>query len=412
MRTNTEVFASVSARAALSGRAISTAIFAAVLCLAATGQAGAQGITVAPVHLQANTQLEAFYANRLKMAPPATRAKIEALQAEARQKGLGYSIGYTTASDLSLQQLTGAREPAGQMQKATQQNAFASEAMQVDTAEAMKFHVGPMVLACNAGSASFDWRTLGKVTPIKNQNPCGSCWDFAAVAAYESSYAIRNNVLINVSEQHILDCAGAGTCAGGWYMPVWDWMLTHKVVATATLPYTAHDAACPAGLSGLYKDVAWGWVAPGGAVPTVAQMKAALCAHGPLAVAMQIWENDKHYTGGVMNDGPTTALNHAVTIVGWDDNHKDINNHVVPAWLVKNSWGPYWGINGYFWIAYGSNNIGYHAAWVLAPSTKYILPPKFLDVIAKYKLIPIPIPGPGPGPDPIRPMQNMQQIQH
>jgi len=287
------------------------------------------------------------------------------------------------------------------MQRAPQQNAFAAEAIQIDAAEAMKYHVGPIILACHASSASFDWRTLGKVTPVKDQGYCGSCWDFAAMAAYESAYAIRNGTMIDTSEQQVLDCAGAGTCAGGWYMPVWDWMLTHKIVNEATLPYTAHDAACPSGLSGSYQDVAWGWVAPGGAVPTVDQIKAALCAHGPLAVAMQIWENDKYYTGGIMNDGPTTAYNHAVTIVGWDD--------AKHAWLVKNSWSTGWGISGYFWVAYGSNNIGYHAAWVQAPSNKFIIPIKLLDVIAKYKLIPIPTPG--PGPDPMRNMQ-MQQIQH
>ncbi len=403
MRRSTKVIA--PACAALSGRAVSTVFIASVFCLVAGGQAGAQDVTqpttmVTPVQVQANAQQEAFYANRLKMASPQIKARLDALQTEGKQRGWTFTVGYTTAMDRSLAQLTGAREPAGFAEKAPQQNAFAAEAIKVYDAEAMKYRVGPFVLACRAAAAAFDWRTLGKVTPVKDQDGCGSCWDFAAIAAYESAYAIRNNVMINASEQHVLNCAGAGTCGGGWYMPVWDWMLTHKVVTEATLPYTAHDAACPAGLAGLYSDVAWGWVVPGGAVPTVDQMKAALCAHGPLAVAVMATPAFQAYTGGVLNQGPMTAYNHAVTIVGWDD--------AKHAWLVKNSWGTGWGLNGYIWIAYGSNNIGYHAAWVQAPSNKFIIPHRLIDVIAKYKLIPIPT----PGPDPMKPMQNMQQIQH
>jgi C1A family cysteine protease len=60
-----------------------------------------------------------------------------------------------------------------------------------------------------AAPASFDWRTQGAVTPVKDQKGCGSCWAFAGVGAVESFNFIKNKKFTVLSEQNAVDCAGS-----------------------------------------------------------------------------------------------------------------------------------------------------------------------------------------------------------
>jgi cathepsin H len=57
--------------------------------------------------------------------------------------------------------------------------------------------------------ASVDWRTKGVVARVKNQGSCGSCWAFSSVACMESHHAIATGSLVELSEQNLVDCAGA-----------------------------------------------------------------------------------------------------------------------------------------------------------------------------------------------------------
>jgi cathepsin L len=90
-------------------------------------------------------------------------------------------------------------------------------------------------------------------------------------------------------------------------------------------------------------------------------MKEAIAKYGAIATSVKVTPAFQAYAGGIFDEHTRVSgqkdVNHAVTIVGWDDNKR--------AYLVENSWGPRWGDKGFIWVEYGCNNIGYGASWVV-----------------------------------------------
>lgn len=213
---------------------------------------------------------------------------------------------------------------------------------------------------------AFNWRDYGKLTPVRSQSSCGSCWAFTAAAVLEAQFRIRRNMAdVDLSEQHILDCSEgqgrkAGSCGGGWYGPVFEYFRTKSLINEMDLPYRNQDMSCPPQTPDRgFRIVAWGYVKPDAGIPGQRELKEALCKYGPVAACLKVTPAFQAYRSGIFDEFCDVSgerdINHAITIVGWDDNKE--------AWLIKNSWGTNWGDKGYVWVKYGSNNIGYGAAW-------------------------------------------------
>lgn len=350
------------------------------------------------------------YAKREISAPAQIKTRLATLRQQLQARGRRFSVGYTTALDIPLEVLSATRIPRNLPTVTERVNTRATQLQRVDrTALSEAARINPDILKfalrCNAKGKSWDWRRNGKVTPVKAQI-CGTCWDFTSMGAFEGSYAIRNNALVDASEQYILNCASAGTCAGGWWMPVFDFMLANGTATETDVPFTGNDSAsCPTGTTLPYRVSAWAFVGSdySKVAPTDA-MKQALCEHGPLAVAVQTDTAFQAYTGGASGDEVFDEtdqsfpwIDHGVTLIGWDD--------AKGAWLIKNSWGTGWGSTcgfgserGYMWIAYGSNNIGIAAAWVDAQSRFFRLPTDWLRILEKENIRVRPLPEPDPGP--------------
>jgi len=225
--------------------------------------------------------------------------------------------------------------------------------------------------------ASWDWRTKGVVTPVKNQGDCGSCWAFSTTGDIESQWALKGNTLTQFSEQLLVDCSHGcceelnqsvcnSGCEGGWqwnaYTDIESW---GGIALESAYPYTGVDGTCRKNSTKLMAPITNYTCL---SVPNAAdedQMAAYLVAHGPLAVALNA-ELVEDYSSGIIDpyfpgeECDPTQLDHAVLIVGYGSESSWFGS--TPFWIVKNSWGSEFGENGYFRIYRGDGCCGINQA--------------------------------------------------
>ena len=213
---------------------------------------------------------------------------------------------------------------------------------------------------------AFDWRNQGGVTSVKSQGNCGSCWAFSTVGSFEANIKIEDGVEKNLSEQYLVSCNTEGWgCDGGWWAHDYhEWKKPSGepdagAVYEADFPYTARDDPCNPPHTHHEKIDSWTFVGSQYGVPSTQAIKQAIYDHGPVSAAVCVNSAFQRYSGGVFTGPHCTDINHAIVLVGWDDNQG--TNGV---WILKNSWGTGWGEGGYMRIAYGTSLVGYSANYV------------------------------------------------
>ena len=193
-----------------------------------------------------------------------------------------------------------------------------------------------------------DWQTLGKVTSVKNQLSCGSCWAFAAIAAMESGYLINYATSLNLSEQELVSCATAAWgnygCGGGWPHKALNYIISQRIIKEIYFPYTASNSPCPLIFPAVYKYPAKSktMVLPQNRMDTFLQA----LNQRPIAVAFKVTSGFYSYSSGIYDPSfdaacGTPGINHAVLAVGYSLGCK-------PYIRFKNSWGTSFGESGYF----------------------------------------------------------------
>lgn len=221
--------------------------------------------------------------------------------------------------------------------------------------------------------ASFDARDAfpGCVHAIRDQGQCGSCWAFSASEALSDRFCIATNGTDNVvlSPEQLVSCDWEGNmgCNGGMLRFAWDYMEVFGLVPDDCFPYTAgggNAPQCPLSSTCADGTTKWGDVRHSvKALSTkhytsVEAAQAAIMADGPIQVAFNVPQSFMSYKDGVYQCDSSVYLGgHAVKAVGWGTDSDSGEDY----WLIANSWGSDWGIDGFFKITRGTNACGIEA---------------------------------------------------
>ena len=208
---------------------------------------------------------------------------------------------------------------------------------------------------------SIDWRDHGVVGAVQNQGSCGSCWAFGAVESLGDRFAIATNASSPVlSPEDLVSCDELSLgCLGGFISMAWRYIESVGVVTERCFPYAAGEGNAPpcppkgqcVSKSAEYKKYR---TSDHYRLDTVEDIQKAIMTGGPVEGGFEVHQSFMHYKSGVYSRewwkfwDPELG-GHAIKIIGWG------NQNGTDYWLVANSWGTDWGLDGYFKIKKGVN---------------------------------------------------------
>ena len=199
----------------------------------------------------------------------------------------------------------------------------------------------------------YDLRDYGHVTPVKNQINGGNCWAFAAISALESAILKATGIAYDFSEENMKNLmakyseygwnmntnTGGYTKMGIGYLTSWlgpvndsDDLYNDKSLFSPILNGILHVQ----NILYLYRDN----------YTDNDAVKLALMKYGAVATSFYSTGNTYQYYNG------TSGNNHAVTIVGWNDDLIITGAPAPGGWIVKNSWGLSSQDHGFFYVSY------------------------------------------------------------
>jgi len=273
-----------------------------------------------------------------------SKKEIEELKERGKREGWTFEIGENSATKYSLDELCGNIEP----------NYPAPT-----TSSGLVFEQ-PLDLP-----ESFNWCEIAGCPPVRSQGGCGSCWAFATVGVLECDIMIQDGVERDLSEQWLVSCnTNNYGCSGGAAYEAFQYFIVgvpysdicgdKGAVLEEGFPYVQEKVPCACPYKHYYYADSMKLIS----APDINTLKQTIMTYGPVYNSVYVSYSFQYYIGGVFNDCGSVAANHAVVIVGWDDDPPDAGPDCPGVWIIRNSWGAGWGEDGYMRIEYGCNGIG------------------------------------------------------
>lgn len=247
----------------------------------------------------------------------------------------------------------------------------------------------------------YDSREQGLVTSAKNQASTGACWSFAAISAAETS-AVKNGFAdinsVDYSEAHLTwfglqslsdniddPTHGDGIFSPSPYTDGGNWMRSVFALARwsgAELEENAPFNGFPEFMGNYGEEARYNshahlqnskYISP----EDETGIKQAVIDNG--SITFSFYYNltflNQSDNGTAYYQNSVTNTNHTAVIVGWDDNFSKNNFKRTPehdgAWLVKNSWGEYWGDGGYCWVSYCDPSLSAFVTYEMESADNY-----------------------------------------
>ena len=243
-------------------------------------------------------------------------------------------------------------------------------------------------------ATSYDARELGILNEVRNQNPWGTCWAFSTLGTMESALIKEGEVAqgaVDLSERHLayfvahtgydeLGNASGDTITsssttyyldkgGNFYYAAMKLMNWHGGADESEYPYITDSDVPDLETETAQDDVAhiencyWLKTTANNA-ETIQAVKTMIQQYGCVVWSYYHSSSYLNYSTSAYYNNVNTSTNHAIMVVGWDDNYskENFSTDIQPtndgAWIVRNSWGSSWGDDGYFYISYEDTSLG------------------------------------------------------
>jgi len=203
---------------------------------------------------------------------------------------------------------------------------------------------------------AYDLRNVGGrnfVTGVRDQGGCGSCVSFGTCAVLETTLRVATNnpaLDVDLSEAQLFYCYGRSqgrNCSNGWFPDAALDSCRQGLAFEQSYPYTAGDQNC----TNLNPNWRSRYVTLTGRQQlSGAAIKDWISTRGAVTGCFLVYNDFFAYKSGVYRHvSGALAGGHCIAIIGYDDSQS--------CWICKNSWGPSWGDQGFFRIAYGECGI-------------------------------------------------------